>query len=172
MDTNIIIAIASVFIAACALWVTVWQGMETRKHNKNLVRPWLNVSWYENRLDAGGDATRHSEFKISNNGYGLAIVKKVVLFDDGEEISHNNNKIYCDYLLNLLKGFYGVYIEFIMPDAIIKVDEEKILWQLDHHHENDDIDFIHKLDLLIEYQSIYRDETFVLDTRNLLESKI
>ncbi len=165
MDTNIIIAIASVFIAVCALGVTVWQGMETRKHNKNSIRPLLNVSWYENRLDTGGDNMLCGECKISNRGFGLAIVKSFILFYEGKEVARNNNDAYCEFLIDLLKDFGGVRVSWVGVSAILKAEEEKSLWKFVYNSENDSIDFIHKLSLLVEYESIYQDETFILDNR-------
>ncbi|MGU9963397.1 MAG: hypothetical protein ACNYPD_04735 [Candidatus Halichondribacter symbioticus] len=162
---------AAIIVAVLALLLTVWQGMEIRKHNRLSMRPLLNISWYDGWHDARDDGMIRGELKISNNGLGLAIIKKVVLFYEGKEISYNNNETYCEFLLELTKG-YNARIGFIMPDAIIKADEHEILWTLEHHPKNDNIDFIHKLSLLIEYQSIYENKTFVLDGRDLSKSKI
>lgn len=68
MDVNIIISISAIFIALCALGVSIWEGYETRKNNRLSMTPKLEffISWI-----VGDNLTGIS---IQNNGLGPAII--------------------------------------------------------------------------------------------------
>jgi len=75
----IIIAGASLFVAAMALWVTISQNEATREHNRLSVRPQLDWRIEEDR---NGRLT----VALINVGLGPAVVENVRLVHDGREL--------------------------------------------------------------------------------------
>ena len=75
LDVNTSIALASAFVAACALGVTIWQGRQNYKHNKLSVRPLLATMEHHHTTDNIG----HIAFELINCGVGPAIIKNFVL---------------------------------------------------------------------------------------------
>jgi hypothetical protein len=164
MEINVetYIAIASAFIAVCALGVTVWQGRQNHKHNKMSVRP--KITTMENFDDDGRNRT--VSFELINSGFGPAIIKDFILVYDGEEVSKNNRKTYEDFLKEKVKsqGCKIVNIVSFAPDSALLVNERCELLSF-HHRVGEDASFINKLDLRVNYQSIYEDETYTYDSR-------
>ncbi len=154
------IAIASAITAICALAATIWQGRQNYKHNKLSVRPMLTTMI--NYKD--GKKTRTVSFELINSGFGPAIIKDFILMFDGEEVSKNNLKSYEDFLKEKAKSFKVESVFSITPDASIVMGERYELFSFSYKH-GEDVSFIHKLDLLVNYQSIYEDEIFTHDTR-------
>ena len=67
MDT--IVALSAAVTAVAALVVSVWQGAETRKHNRLSVTPRIRFDFVYRR----GEKVR---FQLMNRGIGPAIVSK------------------------------------------------------------------------------------------------
>ncbi|MDC5857447.1 hypothetical protein [Vibrio europaeus] len=80
MSLEVIISIASSVIALCALLFTVWQGVQTRKHNRISYKPHL-TSWSHKEQQKGVFA-----LDIINNGLGPAVIKKFTISVDGEAL--------------------------------------------------------------------------------------
>lgn len=154
------IAIASVVTAVCALGVTVWQGRQNYKHNKMSVRP--NLSAFESYDDNG--KTRLVAFELINSGFGPAIIKDFILVYDGQEVSKNNRKTYEDFLREKTKSFTDLNIVSFVPDSSLLMNERCEIFSFRHKH-GQDASFIDKLNLRVNYQSIYEDETFTYDSR-------
>lgn len=76
ISTDTIIAFCASIIALCALSVSIWQCIETRKHNKLSVRPCLSM-----RVIVSKQAP-YIGIQIENNGIGPAIIKKCIVFVD------------------------------------------------------------------------------------------
>ncbi len=164
MDANIIIAIASVFIACCALGVTVWQGVQNRQHNRLSVKPLLTFGHVSNvARDICSEA-----FILENCGVGPAVIKNFALFYKGKEVARNNGNDYNDFLEEKMSNFMGTECGFLMPNSIVNAKAKKIMWKVKYNFKNDTAfltEFINQLDLLIEYYSIYEHKMFILDTR-------
>jgi hypothetical protein len=154
------VAIASAITAVCALGATIWQGQQNYKHNKLSVRPKLTaMENYENTEEA-----RKVTFELINAGFGPAIFKDFILVYDGKEISKNNRKTYEDFLTEKTRGFTDVGIFSFIPDSTISAGECCELFSFTYKHEQD-ASFIHKLNIRINYQSIYEDEIIEYDSR-------
>ena len=72
-----ITAVSGIFIALCALFISVWQGYLSREHNRLSVMPQLaiNLDWhFENK----------SGLFVYNQGLGPARIKRVSIFLDGK----------------------------------------------------------------------------------------
>ncbi len=89
MKTNIrqySIPALSLFVAFLALFVAIWQGIETRTHNRLSVIPHLDITIVQKELETGKGGIR-----VINDGVGPAIIKYVkvkwkdkIIIDDNE----------------------------------------------------------------------------------------
>jgi len=160
MDWGTSISLASAVVAACALGVTVWQGRQNYKHNKMSVRPKLTASEDYEDDDKGRTVT----FKLINAGFGPAVIKDFVLVYDGKEVANNNRKAYEDFLTQLSKDVVFQSLYSFIPDSSLLAGERYELFSFRHKH-GQDVSFIDKLNLRVNYQSIYEDEIFVYDSK-------
>lgn len=160
MSSEIWISLASAVVALCALGVTVWQGRQNDKHNKMSVRPKLTAS--EDYED--DDKGRTVSFELINAGFGPAIIKDFVLVYDGKEVANNNRKAYEDFLRQLSQDVSFQSLYSFIPDSSLLAGERYELFSFRHKH-GQDISFIDKLNLRVNYQSIYEDEIFVYDSK-------
>lgn len=81
MTVEIIIGVSSVFIAFCAFGVSIWQGVQTRKHNKLSFQPHL-TTWTHRDIHKGTYS-----IDLINNGLGPAIIESFTVNVDGKPIS-------------------------------------------------------------------------------------
>lgn len=162
LPAEISIALASAVIAACALGVTIWQGRQNYKHNKLSVRPFLSTMEYHTEDGNIGQIT----FALINCGIGPAIIKNFVLLDGDEEVSRNNRKTYDDFIAQKFDGFTDVFCGSYVPGAAMQAGEKMILLTFRYDMQKQNIDFVHKLNLLADYQCIYQSDTFTYDSRN------
>lgn len=154
------ISLASAVVAACALGVTIWQGRQNDRHNRMSVRPKLTAS--ENYQD--DDNGRTVTFELINSGFGPAIIKDFILVYDGKEVSKNNRKTYEEFLTHLSKDVQFQSLYSFIPDSSLLAGEKYELFSFRHKH-GQDVSFIDKLNLRVNYQSIYEDETFPYDSK-------
>lgn len=161
LDINTSIALASAFVALCALGVTLWQGRQNHKHNKLSVRPLLATMEQHHTKENIG----YVAFELINCGVGPAIIKNFALLFGDEEVSRNNRTTYDDFLKSKLEGFMDVYTGQYVPGGAMQVGEKHVLLAFKYDTEKHDIDVIHQLNLLVDYQSIYQDEVFTYDSR-------
>ncbi len=169
MDTNTIIAIASVFIAGCALWVSMRADkrneMQARlsnerieKHNKLSVLPLLVCHKYLGE--------KITTLRLVNSGVGPAIITKIELLFDGKVVSCNNEESYTAFLEEEIKHSAKPGIGYIYAGEIMSVGYKHLMWELRHGKKEKDINFIRKLSLRVEYESIYHDKMYVFDSRD------
>jgi hypothetical protein len=78
ISSDTVIAICAVCIATFALGVSIWQGIETRKHNKLSVKPYISIRVLISKQ------SEYMGIQIENNGIGPAIIKKCIVFVDGK----------------------------------------------------------------------------------------
>ena len=76
---NIWLTIASIFIALSALFLAVYEGRQTRKHNRVSVKPKLHVS--RNFNEEKGILT----FRLINGGIGPADVTKIQFCEESTD---------------------------------------------------------------------------------------
>lgn len=158
-DTSI--ALASAAVAACALGVTIWQGRQNHKHNVLSVRPFIGaLEHYENV-----DNIKQITFELINSGVGPAIIKNFVLLYDGKEVTRNNRKAHEDFLQQLLKELRVVEVFSYAPGAAMQTGERLKLLTFEYDMKKQKVDFVDKLDLLVDYQCLYQRETFTFDSR-------
>ncbi len=157
LEANSISAMASAIIAGLIFITTLWQIWQNDKRNRLLVLPWLRTIRYESGHLV--DNTKVYGVKLVNGGVGPAIIKKFELKFEGKTVSLNNNEAYL-FINDILKDFS--IREKWLPTCfdVIKAGEEKHLWSFSYNTESQNIDKVYKLDVLIEYQSVYQNETF------------
>jgi hypothetical protein len=81
------IALASAFIALLVLGLTIWQGLQTRKHNRLSAKPYLDFKWV-NKPHNG------LRCELNNLGLGPAFLNKVKFYVDDEEIPVKGRECY------------------------------------------------------------------------------
>lgn len=83
LQTNAL-TVASIFIAACALGLTIWQGCMQRAHNRKSVLPIIEVL-----IRSGPDADGHEAgFYLRNSGIGPAILKRITILYKGQPLKN------------------------------------------------------------------------------------
>lgn len=81
MDWGVITGISSVVIAMCAVLISIWHGIETRRHNRLSVMPHLTTWTYSS------DEKQTYTVELINNGIGPALIESFEIYVDGKLIS-------------------------------------------------------------------------------------
>lgn len=106
---NRITAISTIMIACVAIGLSIWQGIETRNHNKLSVKPLLSVTISTSKNDSSMGV------RVDNNGIGPAIIREFLIYLDGQPAKvyslETARKIYQDAGL-IIKGVDVSIIEF------------------------------------------------------------
>ncbi len=161
LEANSIAAMVSAIISLLIFITMVWQIGQNYRRNRLLVRPLIGSSLFTSRT---GNKI-HITFEIVNYGIGPAIIENAILFFEGDEELRNSVKKYTDFFNKHLKNFNTREIGFIVPNSIMKTTEEQVIWEIKYHDKKCNVDFIKKLDLRIEYKSIYGEKMPAYDTR-------
>lgn len=156
------ISLASAVVAVCALGITVWQACLTRKHNKLSVRPMIGTMEYQDVKDNIGAIG----FNLENSGVGPAIIRKFVLLYGDKEVSCNNRKTFDDFLRSKTEGCVNVYTGSLVPGYAMPAGSKHPLLTITYDAQKQDVSFVHDLNLVVDYHSIYQDEVFTYDSRN------
>ena len=159
-STDTWIALASSATALCALGLSLWEGHQNRRHNKLSVRPLLTAEQNFENIDN----EKIIRFELMNAGFGPAIIKDFILSYDGREVSKNNRKTYESFLEEKTKGFKILNIFSFVPDSSMPQHEKCELFSFSCKLDSNP-SFMNKLNLRINYQSIYQDEIFTYDSR-------
>ena len=156
---------AVIIIAGLALLLTVWQGWQTRKHNRLSVKPLLKIT------SDGSKPHRVQwlELKIINQGLGPAIIKNFILQFDGKELTRNNYRSHLRKLNEKLEGRGNEVLKmgFLISDSVLKMGESNLLLNIKYDSEIYNMDSLKKIDILVEYYSIYKDKTFTCSTKDI-----
>ncbi|WP_139135223.1 hypothetical protein [Roseivirga sp. 4D4] len=137
-----------VIIALCAVLVSVWQGRISQRqleisqeHNRLTVKPYIDITRFTNSSD------KTLEVKVSNQGYGPAIINSFELIYDG--------KAYSDWNSVLGEAGEGGNIRYLnnySEGSLIASGKEQVLMRLETDFNNKNIT------IKIEYKSIYNEE--------------
>ncbi len=177
-DANIIIAIVSVGVAfasaiigGCALWVSMRADKRNEKQARLSVQPLLKIIADKREKPSLNDPNRihRLELKIINQGLGPAIIKNFILQFDGKELTRNNQKSHLRKAQEKLygQGGEGAELSFLVSDSVIQAGDNRLLLGIEYDSARYDTDGIGKLDILVEYYSIYKDETFTCNTKDI-----
>lgn len=111
-----VMSVSASVVALAALGVSVWQGMETRRHNRRSVRPHLTYYTFFDGVKA------FSGIELSNNGVGPAIIDSFALFVDGERITERRAGGWPAALARLQLG-PGLTYNWLDKDDGVRVGE-------------------------------------------------
>ncbi|MBL4666387.1 MAG: hypothetical protein JKY04_03335 [Sneathiella sp.] len=149
------VSILAIIISMVAITVSIWQGVETRDHNKLSLAPYLQAT-----PTLGGD--KRDGIYLSNDGTGTAFIKNATISVKNHKYdltSNNWYKIYDD--LNLTKGCFS---ESWLPiDSTLKAAEEISLISITRADKPECYLQVLKLvtaeglRLSIEYTSVYKE---------------
>jgi hypothetical protein len=128
---------ATLFVAICALVVTVWQGVVTRKHNRLSVTPVLTLYRREN----DGIIT------VKNNGTGPALIVSQEVYFKGEPVDENSFQKAIPHFVD--SGH-------LLPGAAIAPGDEVLLFKSATYLDGSHIDILKELRFRITYESIYK----------------
>src|SRR3990172_12584537 len=81
LNWQVIAGISTTIIALCALALSIWQGMQTRRHNRLSFRPHL-TTWTNRDAEKG-----FYRIELINNGIGPALIEEFLVKVDGKVIS-------------------------------------------------------------------------------------
>jgi len=81
----------ALFVAFCALALTVWQGMEAHKYNRISVLPHLDVTTIKN------NKAHRRGLRIDNSGLGPAKITNVEYFNGAILIKQNKPELFVEW---------------------------------------------------------------------------
>ena len=137
------IQFAALVVAVCALVVTVWQGVVTRKHNRLSVTPVLTL--YRREID--GIIT------VKNNGIGPALIISQEVYFRGEPLEEESFQKAIPHFID--SGH-------LLPGAAIAPGDEVMLFKSAAYVDGSHMEVLQELRFRITYKSIYN-ETRVLE---------
>lgn len=138
-------SLIAILIALMALFISLWQGFEQRRHNRYSVRPLLTYDINSYNLT--------KSIRLSNDGLGPALIKRFVLEIDGEKLDAEDGNPWKQVVEK--RGLQGKFSEmyYFSEGTTMKADRSMNLftWKLDSVQQLD-------ISILIEYNSIYEEE--------------
>jgi len=163
---ELMVSLASLVIAICAICVSVWQGIQTRKHNQISVTPHL-TTWVET------EAKKNKyTIELMNNGIGPAVIDSFSLCVDGKEIkSESSKKIGLALKILFPNNDYKEYHSWFGNKYVMAKDEKRSLLDIIFLGPNAPssekvLKNIERSSLKIIYRSMY-DKFFVLETKGM-----
>ena len=145
-------AIATVLIAAIAIFIAIWQIITTRVHNKLSVVPHLV---FERDVD---DASMIAKIILKNVGIGPAIIKSYnVFFDEIKQKSIDEN-LWAKIIVKA--GFKPKYVRGMKLelDSAVGVNEEKLALLIVLSKPNkmpEMLKALKRINIKINYESVY-----------------
>ncbi|WP_234336831.1 hypothetical protein [Streptomyces xylophagus] len=154
MKSENVIALCAVLIALCSLTVSIYEARASRRHNRNSVRPILQL----HRIWHHGSRTG---IRLSNCGLGPAIVTSSRVWVDGEAIGPWTSA--CANRLSdglSIRPSYSTFNE----QEVFAVDREKYLLSVPTYSPQDHADFEaliqDRITVEIRYDSLHGGEGF------------
>ena len=149
-----LIALLAGLMAVISLTVAVWDGIETRNHNRLSVKPFLNfeVSRSTTQSDDGVVFSSDMTVKVENRGLGPAIIKsfEIISIIDGKQYINN------DWLEALKTIDYKEHVSkfsSLGTNSIIQAEVSKTLINLSTISNA-----LGSIKIRIVYESIYQEE--------------
>ena len=150
----------ALFIAFVALAVAIWQGIETRKHNRLSIKPHLYFSTYSVLGEAAG-------LRVTNGGLGPAIIKSFSLGVNNKWIddTEKGGGVEASKLLGAEKFGPVLDLGLYSPDQILDSGESQYILETSKDKRTTETDqylneYVKRLSVKIAYESAYK-ESFV-----------
>ncbi|MCI0513547.1 hypothetical protein L0128_10070 [candidate division KSB1 bacterium] len=119
-----ILSISAIVIALTSVCISIWSGMETRKHNRLSVKPQLEICLSTTKTDFG--------YVVVNNGLGPAILTARKILIDGAEMQENGFTGFDNFLLKLdLHQNRNLSIGTTSPGKILRAGESENIIKLE-----------------------------------------
>ncbi|MGC4959787.1 hypothetical protein ACLQ2P_41875 [Actinomadura citrea] len=155
MKSGDVIAVCAIVVAVVSLGVSIMQGRAVRRHERNSVRPLLQLH----------RVVRHSGrtgVRLVNSGLGPAIVTQSMMCLDGAQVGSWDSAVAARLQAELALQFS--YVTFNETEVLAPAAERyplsvKKFAPQDHGHFLELID--HRIGIQIHYQSLYG-ETFMV----------
>ncbi len=157
-----IIALASAAFVAYQAWLT-------RIHNRLSVRPHLQTHT-STHTELGHLPTLSYVYELRNNGLGPAVIKDWTVFLDGVKQVLPTGKVVDQLIRGLIPNPLQITTRFIGQDEVIRANDSQVLLairlpplngeQLKAFEEQ-----LNRLDLVVNYTSMYGEKVQPLDTR-------
>ena len=147
-----------VIVALCALWLTISESRERRKHNRLSVKPYL-TTWTTSEPESG-----HYLFDVVNNGIGPALIKSFQIYVDGIVVEGVGPKMIDNTLKKLFPNAgYTAKQSYLAPGYMMPANEKRPLVDVVSKRQGvpspQDVEAAQKrIRLVIDYQSIYQDK--------------
>ena len=163
LTPDTITAISSMIIALIALVVSIWQGIETRNHNRRTLTPKLSIT-----RDLRNEAEDIGIF-IESVGLGPVIIKKVVITIDDKQYNVSSQEAWKNVLCQLdinesWTQWYAISEDTLFPvgkcDFLLAADRDG----LSSSNESRLKRATEKIEVTIDYDSVYGDK-FVVQKR-------
>ncbi len=154
INSEKIVSVSAIVIAVASIVVTIWQGMEMRKHNRLSVKPRLEIS-YEAARDYFG-------YVLTNKGLGPAVITYRKFFIDGQELNYQGFSGYEDFIEKLgMKGhkFSSTSIypgQTVLPNE--RVNIIRFYYNDDDKPETLIPQIYRRVRMEIGYQSMYQED--------------
>jgi len=153
----LIVSAAAAIGAIAAVVVAVWQGVETRHHNRQSVAPHLTYYTFFTALRPC------LGIEVSNNGIGPAIVTGFDLFVDGEMVTDRTAGGWPEALRKL--ALDEAWVQFHWFDVSDGIRVGQSVWLVGISLQDCDPDreealrkALARLRIRVEYKSVYGDE--------------
>jgi len=153
-------SICAVIVAVAGLALSIWQGIETRQHNRLSLRPVIQFEIITMPVDPWPQVGLY----IVNHGTGVAFVKSYTVYVDGEPIPPGDSAAFAEAARRLIVTDYpGFPIEYMtsMREAITPEDVVPLFWidEKDYTEETAPIikDALDRIGMHVEYESIYNE---------------
>lgn len=134
--------ISVIIIALAAVFISIWQGYVTQKHNRLTVRPYFDLTPATRSTNSG----QEFYLQLTNQGYGLGIIKAFEISVDGQQVPNWNaalNKLGIEGQMRQASNF--------KPKDVFAAGKEQDLVTIgDYVGEG-------RINLRIVYQSIYEE---------------
>jgi len=161
MDFNTIGSIVAIIVGVCALGISIWQGIETRKNNRLSVIPRIVVlgNWITS------EEITPIGIIVENRGIGPAIITDIEIKIDNQTYNPLSNpagfesgmkKIISNEVIPNLNFHYFSYEETISPGG----GKQPFIWLTNKDNINREntsrfIKRFSKIEIIIKYKSIY-----------------
>ena len=151
-----ILSVSAIVIAVVSIVISVWEGIETRKHNRLSVMPKLEITYKRS-----GD---HFGYIVTNNGLGPAIIISKKILVDGQEINYSGFSGIEDFLEKLDLQDKFVKQGVIDPGYTIRSGDhvQIVLFTLTGVQNAEELlmNVHNRVSIEIQYKSMYGDTYF------------
>ena len=161
VNANTVIGIAASVTAIAAVVVSIWQGVQQRRHNVLSVRPALSFD-----KDVAADGTLLG-IDLKNAGTGPALIKRFVIYVDDRPVSDGQGDVWeaAEKVLNLANPQLHFTEFYYDPGDSMPANEEKRIIGIEREDYNKLSDSdkalwknaLSRIRIKVEYTSIYEE---------------